>query len=197
MYTLSNAKFEMLFEMALLALLDGYTRETVATLAAAVEEFYRFFIKIVLVKRGMYEGQKFNELAAFWKAVNLSERQLGAFSVLHLLEKGRVATFPDRWSTEFRNEVIHRGRIPKYDEVLRYGEKITNFLVPLWKEYRQGHDHLLAIGMDIVGALKPEDTALSKSGSWYPTTISRLVHTDEPSFQKAIDLVRENTFISK
>jgi hypothetical protein len=197
MHTLSNAKFEILFEMALLALLDGYTREAVATLAAAVEEFYRFFIKIVLAKRGMYEGEKFKELEAFWRVVSLSERQLGAFSILHLLEKGKVATFPDRWSTEFRNEVVHKGRIPKYDEVVRYGERITAFLVPLWKEYQQGHDHLIAIGMDIVGTFKEEDRSLSKSGSWYPTTINRLVHLDEPSFERAVQLVKENAFLSK
>ena len=197
MHTLSNAKFEILFEMALLALADGYTREAVATLAAAVEEFYRFFIKIVLVKRGMYEGEKFNQLAALWRVVNLSERQLGAFSVLHFLEEGTVAPFPDRWSTEFRNEVIHKGKIPKYYDVVQFGEKITKFLVPLWRKYRQGHDPLLAIAMDVVGNFKDEDQSRSKTGSWYPTAISRLVHLEDPSFQQAIDFARENTFISK
>ena len=57
-HTLSNARFEILFEMALLALIDGYTREAVATLAAAVEEFYRLLIKVVLAERNMYEDKK-------------------------------------------------------------------------------------------------------------------------------------------
>jgi len=46
-HQLGNPKFEILFEMGLLAFNDGYTREAVATLAAGVEEFMRFFVNMV------------------------------------------------------------------------------------------------------------------------------------------------------
>jgi hypothetical protein len=147
MYTVSNAKFEILFEMALLALIDGYTREAVATLAAAVEEFYRFFVKVVLAKRGMYEGGGFDEMAGLWKILDRAEPQLGAFAIIYFLEKGKTPDFPDQNSIRFRNRVIHRGRIPKYDEVIGYGERIINFVVPLWKEYRAGSSICLQLAL--------------------------------------------------
>lgn len=199
MYTVSNAKFEILFEMALLALIDGYTREAVATLAATVEEFYRFFAKVVLAKRGMYEDAKFDELADLWQLLDGAEPQVEAFTVLYFLEKGKAPTFPDPKSTNFRNGVIHRGRIPKYDEVVSYGERITKFLIPLWKENREGFEHFLVTGMDLMGEIrsKDEQKTLPKAGSHYPSAIGRLFEQEEPSFHEAVELVRESSFLKK
>ena len=195
-HTLSNPKFEILFEMALLALLDGYTREAVATLAASVEEFYRFFIKVVLVKKGMYEGERYDELSKFWRLVNLSERQIGAFSALYLLEKGEIPSFPDKKSTEFRNDVIHKGKIPKFEEVVKYGDRIVKFLVPLWKEYQEGFNHMIATSADIVSNIKEEHKKMPKVGSYYPTTISRMLGGDkETSFNESLSLIKESNFL--
>lgn len=192
-YTLSNPKFEVLFEMVLLALLDGYTRETVVTLAAAVEEFHRLFIKITLVKKNVYSEDWKKESKDFWRRVNVSERQLGAFSALYFLEKGQIPTFPDDKSTEFRNAVVHKGKIPKHDEVMQYGEKVVKFLVPLWKEQQAGSEHMLVVGMDILRDMKDEHKLLKKFGSLYPTTISRMLGHTEYSFDKAVEMVREGS----
>lgn len=64
-HSLTNPKFDILFEMGLLAFDDGYTREAVATLAASVEEFFRFFVKCVFSKRGLYEKDRFCEAGKF------------------------------------------------------------------------------------------------------------------------------------
>lgn len=93
--------------MAVLAFLDGYTRETVVALAAAVEEFHRLFIKIVLVKRNVYTKDWEKKSKDFWQRVNVSERQLGTFSALYFLEKGQIPKFPDNDSVAIRNAVVH------------------------------------------------------------------------------------------
>jgi hypothetical protein len=44
---LLNAKFELLFEMGLNALVDGYGREAVSSFAASLERFYEFYWRCV------------------------------------------------------------------------------------------------------------------------------------------------------
>lgn len=112
-HTLGNAKFEILFEMGFLAFSDGYTREAVATFAAAVEEFFRIFTNMVLAKHRFDRNPKWYELQPFWKLVSRAEPQLGAFALAHMIERGAAPPYPDNKSIEFRNSVIHRGRIPK------------------------------------------------------------------------------------
>jgi hypothetical protein len=197
---MSNAKFEILFEMALLALNDGYTREAVATLASAVEEFYRFFVKVVLLKRAISEGETLDEVTRLLKSplLDRAEPQLGAFAIAYFLEKKKAPTFPDPHSIEFRNRVIHRGRIPKYDEVVSYGAKIIKFLIPLWREYRDGHEHLMAVAMDMIPQIISKDSEnMAKAGTFYPSVLARLLGDQDPSFRKALDLVQENSFLKK
>ena len=197
MYTMSNAKFEILFEMALLALNDGYTREAVATLGSAVEEFYRFYVKVVLLKQVLPE-ETLEGITGLLKGLDRAEPQLGAFAVAYFLEKKKAPPFPDQNSVEFRNRVIHRGRIPKYDEVVSYGDKVLKFLIPLWKEYREGHEHLMAVAMDMIPEIIRKDSEnLLKAGTSYPSVLSRLLNDEEPSFRKALDLVKENSFLKK
>ena len=40
---LDNLKFELLFEMGLNALLDGYPRDAVSSFASSLERFYEFY----------------------------------------------------------------------------------------------------------------------------------------------------------
>ncbi|WP_214516260.1 hypothetical protein, partial [Aliivibrio fischeri] len=81
---LSEYKFQVLFEVGLNAIKDGYYREAVSSFAAALERFYEHFIKTVLFRK---EGSE--QLENCWKMVsNQSERQLGAFIFLYLSEIG-------------------------------------------------------------------------------------------------------------
>src|SRR5690242_5124238 len=75
-YGLQNFRFQLLFEMGLGAILDGYYREAVSAFASAVERFHETYIRIVAESNG-------TPAAAFdasWKHMRKqSERQLGAF----------------------------------------------------------------------------------------------------------------------
>ena len=45
---LDNVKFELLFEMGLNALIDGYPREAVSSFASSLERFYEFYWNVVM-----------------------------------------------------------------------------------------------------------------------------------------------------
>jgi hypothetical protein len=55
-------------------------------------------------------------------------RSVNRVLLSYLLEGITSLLFSDRWSTEFRNEVIHKGRIPACDDVVQFGQRITNFI---------------------------------------------------------------------
>jgi hypothetical protein len=190
-HTLTNPKFEVLFEMGLLAFDDGYTREAVATMAASVEEFYRFFVKCVFAKRGLFEKDRYYEAVKFWKLISRAEPQLGAFAAFYFLELEKCPSYPDSTSIEFRNNVIHRGKIPKANEVTEYGDKILRFMIPVYRECRKDFAGLTATGLDMVAGLKKRNEKPSASSS-YPTAVSQLVLSEqEPSLSNALEYVRK------
>jgi hypothetical protein len=191
-HILSNPKFEVLFEMGLLAFDDGYTREAVATMAASVEEFFRFFVKCIFAKRKLYENDRFYEAQKFWKLIARAEPQLGAFAAFYFLEFEKCPAYPDRKSTEFRNSVIHRGQIPKSSEVMEYGDKLVKFMIPVYREYRKGFEALIARGIEVMTKFtkRTEESPLSSN---YPTAVSYLaLREEEPRFTDALEYVRKN-----
>src|SRR5918996_2240991 len=50
-------KFELLFDMGVSALLDGYGREAVSSFAAAQERFHEFGIKVLVAKQGVLKEE--------------------------------------------------------------------------------------------------------------------------------------------
>ena len=125
MIILQESKFELLLEMGVLAFVDGYYREAVASLAASIERLYEFYIFAVAQNRGINEV----EISSTWKNVkNQSERQIGAFLFLYLLENGKRPEVLSNRFTEFRNNVIHKGYFPTKDEVIEYGEVIVQIM---------------------------------------------------------------------
>ena len=126
-------KHEILFQLGALALLDGHTREAVSSSAAALERFYEFYVKVVSTKYNI-PPQEFDRC---WKLVaKQSERQLGAFLYLYLFETKRAAQFINTKFTEFRNEVIHKGKICSYDEAVDYGGYVMNIINSITAELR-------------------------------------------------------------
>ena len=135
---LQQQKFEILFHFGAMALLDGYSREAIASFAASLERFYEFYIRVICAKRNI-SAYSFNKT---WKNVsNQSERQYGAFLFLYMYEK-YIPHIPisKKWPT-FRNKVIHQGYIPTYQETIKYGEILFEFisknLSDLKKEYSE------------------------------------------------------------
>src|SRR5258706_8400959 len=144
---IQEQKFEILFDLGAMALLDGYPREAVSSMAAALERFYEYYVQVVCLKQGIpYES--FTEA---WRPVaRQAERQLGAFLFMYLLENKKplggsiVDARPSESSglktrltwTEFRNNAIHKGYIPSTEEVLAYGDLGYQFIYRLIGELK-------------------------------------------------------------
>lgn len=125
-YTISlNERFMELFDIAYYALKDGYYRETVASSTAALESFYEFCIKVFLKKSEITE----NEFNKAWKNIkNQSERQLGAYYFLYLNHMKKNPNMLSERAVSFRNNVIHKGKIPTYNESREYLIEIYNII---------------------------------------------------------------------
>ena len=81
-HVLQEQRFEVLAEVGLQAILDGYFREAVVSFAASLERFYEFYFQIICGARGLNEQQ----MTAAWKSVTKqSERQIGAYVAAYLL----------------------------------------------------------------------------------------------------------------
>lgn len=119
-HTLQSQKFEVLLESAANALLEGYTLESASSFSSAYERFLEFCLQVLCNKRGIAESefeQTFNQVS------RQSERQVGAFLFLHLLEFGNTYKINDKIK-EFRNKVVHKGYIPTPEEVEGFGKNV-------------------------------------------------------------------------
>lgn len=117
-----NVKFELLFEMGLNAVVDGYPREAVSSFASALERFYEFYCHVVADSSAIPHEQ----IDVAWKAVGKqSERQLGMFiaCALSLTKQCPPLLNPNREVT-FRNKVIHGGYIPTIEEAISFGDVV-------------------------------------------------------------------------
>ena len=72
--TLESTKYSILFDFGLVAIMDGYYREAVSSIAASLERLYEFFIRVVCTKHDI----PFKYVEENWAHVaKQSERQLG------------------------------------------------------------------------------------------------------------------------
>lgn len=141
-------KFEVLFDLGTRALMDGYAREAVATFAAALERFFEFYVRSYVLER-MADGDAdfAGALAALdgtWKHVSAqSERQLGMFALAYLLREGRPPDFltPQALGSDFRNRVVHRGALPRREEVEAYAARVFALIDRLLTELGEGAAH--------------------------------------------------------
>lgn len=138
---LRNLKFEVLFQSGAMALLDGYVREAVSSIAAALERFYEFYIRVMLLKHNIQS----QDLDRTWKMVaSKSERQLGAFLFLYLLENNKAANLIANKHINFRNDVIHNGYIPSNEKVIDYGEQVLAFIFSVSKELKARNSEFMS-----------------------------------------------------
>lgn len=127
---LQSVKFEILLESGASALLNGYTLEASATFSTALERFYEFAIRVMcLVNKlpnAVYE-MMFSEMS------RQSERQMGAFFALYAINFGK-AYKPNRSIVEFRNAVIHKGKVPKPTEAESFATTVYDEIYRLYSE---------------------------------------------------------------
>lgn len=91
--------------------------------AASYERFLELFIRIVMKTKGTDD----DKLAKGWKKVSRqSERQLGAFIFLYLMEFGDLPPLLGQAQIELRNKVIHQGYFPAKDECVNYSGAVLD-----------------------------------------------------------------------
>ncbi|MFA4917282.1 MAG: hypothetical protein WC560_11520 [Syntrophales bacterium] len=123
---LDNVKLELLFEMGLNAIIDGYPREAVSSFASSLERFYTFYWHVVM----RHFGIPIDQADATWKPLSkLSERQVGAYSTaVNLLTKCAPKLLSPNKQVPFRNKVIHNGYVPTEEEAISFGDVVMGLI---------------------------------------------------------------------
>ena len=125
---LRTPKHEVLFAIASNALLDGYLRESIASFAASLERFYEFVIRVICRAKSIPQ----QDIKKCWKSVSKqSERQFGAFTMLWFVEMGAPPDLLPNKMVELRNQVIHQGKVPTYQECLKFGQAVIDVISPI------------------------------------------------------------------
>lgn len=124
---LQQQKFEVLFDIGVHAILDGYYREAVTSFSSSLERFYEFALRIFLEK-----ASKSDELfqSCRKKVGGRSERELGAFVCLWASNFNAAPELLSDAQVGFRNDVVHKGKIPTRDEAIQYGDSVLSVLRP-------------------------------------------------------------------
>lgn len=125
---IQQQKFEILSTMAIKAIADGYYRDAVSSFAGALERLYEFFFEATCVKRNI-DAQIY--ASAWSKMSSQSERQLGAFIGIYLLETSQIPEFLPQKQIELRNAVVHKGKFLERTEVVRFGEAVLQCARPI------------------------------------------------------------------
>lgn len=131
-------EFQKLFEVAVNALADDYYREAVGSFAASYEQFIKLFIHIVMKANGTDDAG----LAEGWNKISRqSERQLGAFVVLFVLEFSTQPLLLPNLQVELRNRVVHQGYFPTKEECQKYGSVVLDSIRKTIRAFYESEKH--------------------------------------------------------
>jgi hypothetical protein len=134
--TINAHKFELLAEVGMNAIVDGYRREAVSSFSSALERFQEFYIRVAATSKNL----PVETVNAAWKPVSRqSERQLGAFIFVHTLTEGTPPPMLASKCAEFRNDVIHKGAIPTEQEATNYAQAVIDVINPTLGILRAQH----------------------------------------------------------
>jgi len=156
---LDNVKFELLFEMGLNALVDGYPREAVSSFTSSLERFYEFYWRVAMT----HVGVAASDIEQGWKPISkMSERQLGAFTTASLLlTKTKPNLLSPNKQIPFRNNVIHNGYVPKNEEAVAFGDSVMELI-------NEGLDELRSLDSDALittyKVMSPRDSDSDENG---------------------------------
>lgn len=138
-YSILSSKYALLFEMGISCLISGHSREAVANFSSALERFYEFSIKVMLIKQGV----AFEEIKETWKIVHRqSERQLGAFLFLYLQvfkKNPDVFSEKEKKLKTVRNDVIHNGHFVTEKEAEIFGNTVFEIIAKVLTDLKIGH----------------------------------------------------------
>lgn len=162
---LQQQKLEVLFNIGMHAITDGYYREAVASFASSLERFYEFFIKVKL----LHEKVDSIAVTKSWKNVaQQSERQLGAFILFYTQTFNEEPLLLSQSNTKFRNDVIHKGLIPKKQDAIEFGQAVLNVINPIVEKMNiKFKDAIMNFTFQLLDSYSGP-----RSAEWNPSTIS-------------------------
>lgn len=159
-------KYELLFDFGAAAFLDGYYRDAVASAAVAMERFLEFYVRVMSRKHAVLPAS-FDET---WKLVaGQSERQLGAFLLLYLVENKRKPPYPEKLA-ELRNRAVHKGYLPTQAETLKFLQSVFEFVVAVHGELGASFQTLL--DQEVFANLRRAETEASRAGKARVVTVT-------------------------
>jgi hypothetical protein len=201
MYQLPN--YAILMDLGAYAIIDGYNREAVANAASALERLYEYYIKAVCRYRGIEAVQVEKTWKKFSKS---SERQLGAFCSLYLLETKNTPEILDEKNANVRNDVVHKGVFPGEDITLNFYCEIYRIMNILIKRLSDDfgdanmwimHDDILRLSK--VYKSKSDVTDLGGAGGGHHilqnTSNMQDERYDKLSCVEKIDVIRNGRFL--
>jgi len=173
---LNNFKFEIIFDSGLNALHDGYLREAMTSFYAALEYFYKelslYFMYLNNVNINSEEYQKFK------KAVKLSERTLGLFHGLYYIVIGEPAPVLSSKISEDRNNVIHGSNYPSYEDAVKFGNSVKNYIVYILEKVEDKFSYFDWMSI-VIQSYHPTDEKLNKPNVWtYSYLLSKTYRTN-------------------
>lgn len=194
---LQQQRFEILFDIGSHAILDGYYREAVSSFTSSLEQFYEFFVRVVLLNK----KADIASIKAAWKQIaKQSERQFGAFVITYLAEFGQSPNVLSNSKVEFRNDVIHRGIIPSRQQAMEYGQAVLDVLRPDLIQLRDKcTEGFKAAILHHLGSCRTKDDKSRQVSTLYMATIlgwSIGEGRDDPSLEKALSALKTWTRLS-
>lgn len=145
-------RFQILFEIGFHAITDTYYREAVSSFTAALERFYEFCIRVYIIRIVKMSGAEltFESFDSAWKQLaKMSERQIGAYIMLHISLVGAAPNLQSSDVRAFRNRVIHEGIYSTRADTIAYGDGVLK---------------LLRVGIDILRLRFGDE--LEKANNW-------------------------------
>ena len=117
--------FQILYDLGVRSLCDGYTREAVASFATSLERYYEYIIKLFLLSEDVND----ETLENYWNIIlKQSERQYGAYLSLYCNKTKKPPNIQSNKWVEFRNKIIHYGHIPSEIKTLEYAQYIYDLI---------------------------------------------------------------------
>lgn len=202
---IQEQKFEVLFDFGVMALIDGYPREAVTSIAASLERFYEFYVFTTCLKHGI----DLAEYQKTWKHVSSqSERQFGAYLFAYLLDhNGGEAPVIDNekpeltgiskkntktWK-EFRNAVVHKGYIPSVSETIEYGNIVYLHINELISDLKErSKEYIQKATFHHIARANQAANGQVVSTMSIPTLVSLVRGEEAPeTFAKALESIAE------
>lgn len=157
---LQQHRFEVLFDIGAYAINDGYYREAISSFSSALERFYEYYIKVICYSKKISSSI----ISETWDSISSqSERQLGAFILIHLLETESKPLLLSNSLIKFRNAVIHKGKIPNKKEAIKYGQAILDLIRPIRKNLIKDYPEAIQnfTHMHLINSRKSSDHQLA------------------------------------